>query len=187
MITWRKRQNFLAHRWGTLNFREEETTRPQHRGIYKKCDITGEWIIHYPSWKRWVKYCVSVPLTVAFTFVSSVGILIVYANRDIVLAQYFGEIDANGSTAHPIWSIDAIGEKNPISSVQLDPEHLRDPKFWYITAGFPAMIGLVLPILNFVLMRISVLLNDFENYRTETHYRNALIAKVFAFRFVAYF
>jgi hypothetical protein len=36
-------------------------------------------------------------------------------------------------------------------------------------------------------MRISVILNDFENYRTESHYRTALIVKVFSFRFVCYF
>ena len=36
-------------------------------------------------------------------------------------------------------------------------------------------------------MRLSIWLNDFENYRTESEYRTYLIIKVFYFRFVNYF
>ena len=39
-------------------------------------------------------------------------------------------------------------------------------------------------ILNFVYGKISIALNDFENYRTETEYANALIIKSFLFKFV---
>jgi hypothetical protein len=45
MVTWRQRSNFLAHRWGTLNYEEEESTRPQYKGDYVRCDVTGEWIV----------------------------------------------------------------------------------------------------------------------------------------------
>jgi hypothetical protein len=37
------------------------------------------------------------------------------------------------------------------------------------------------------LMKLSVWLNDFENYRTESEYRSYLIIKVFSFRFMCYF
>ena len=36
-------------------------------------------------------------------------------------------------------------------------------------------------------MRLSIWLNDFENYRTESEYRTYLIIKMFSFRFVSYF
>ena len=36
-------------------------------------------------------------------------------------------------------------------------------------------------------MQISRMLNEFENHRTETQYRNALIIKVIAFSFACYF
>ena len=36
-------------------------------------------------------------------------------------------------------------------------------------------------------MRLSIWLNNFENYRTESEYRTNLIIKVFSFRFVNYF
>ena len=83
--------------------------------------------------------------------------------------------------------ISAIGAVKPIHSVKISSIDTRDPKFWFIIAGLPSLLGLFLPLLNFILMRISVMLNDFENYRTESHYRTALIVKVFSFRFVCYF
>lgn len=53
--------------------------------------------------------------------------------------------------------------------------------------GFPLILGIFLPLLNNIFWRVALLLNDFENYKTETEYRNFLILKVFAFRFVCYF
>ena len=185
MINWRKRQNFLAHRWGTLNYKEEETTRPQFQGKHAHCHITNEMRIHYPAWKRWLKYCISVPLIVVFTVSSLIGMLMIYANRDIILAQYYS--DGGENIFYFDWSIAVIGRIEAISAVSLSHEHLSDPKFWIIIAGFPTALGLAMPLLNFVFMQVSRALNDFENYRTETQYRNALIIKVIAFRFVAYF
>ena len=116
------------------------------------------------------------------------GILMLYANRDIVLARYMSEkTNLNESTFELDVSIESIGRKSPTSAVRLDREHLRDPKFWLIIGGFPSILGLSLPLLNFILMRISRMLNEFENYRTESEYRNHLIVKVFSFRFVCYF
>ena len=195
MVSWRKRQNFLAHRWGTMNYKQEEITRPQFRGEFRKCEvtkefkrceITGEAILYYPSWKRWLKYCISIPLTVAFTVISLLGFLIVHANRDIALARYFSEDDKR-SIYDFNWSLAAIGEIETIGAVTLSRENLRDFHFWYIVGAMPCALGLSLPLLNFILMQISRRLNDFENYKTESQYLNALITKVIAFRFVTYF
>lgn len=185
LVSWRQRQNYLAHRWGTMNFKEIERNRPQYHGVYKQDEITEEWIIHYPAWKRWIKYCISIPLTVAFTVLSSIGILLFYVNRDIILAKYFG--DEEEDIFNIDWSISVLGKVEAIGAVSVSKEHLSDPQFWYIIAGFPIVLGLSLPILNALMMQVSKKLNDFENYRTETQYQNALIVKVIAFRFVAYF
>jgi len=187
MVSWKRRQNYLAHRWGSLNYKEEETTRPQHYGEYRKCDITGEWTVYYPSWKRWFKYSISIPLTFISTCGFSLVILILYANRDIWLARYFGDQKNNALYLNFDWSWHAIGKTKSINAVKLTRDVVRDPHFWYINAGFPALMGLLLPIYNFFLFRISIALNDFENHRTESQYRNALIIKIFASRFVAYF
>jgi len=50
----------------------------------------------------------------------------------------------------------------------------------YLTAVINAV---QIHILNYVYRRISVILNDYENHRTESQYENALIAKNFVFKF----
>jgi hypothetical protein len=180
---WKKRANLMAFRWGTLNHREQETTRPQFKGDYAKDDITGEWIVIYPKWKRWLKYCISFPLTLLFTGGTLLLILWVHANRDIQLANYL----SNYEQFELEFTVSAIGKKSPVVASGLSKEHLRNPEFWFIIVGMPSMLGLFLPLLNFILMRLSIILNDFENYQTESEYRTFLIIKVFSFRFVCYF
>ena len=188
MITWRRRSNYLAHKWGTLNFEEEETTRPQFKGEYRRCDITQEWVIFYPAWKRWLKFCFSVPLTLAFTLLSTIGILIVHANRDIMLARHFelkhqimedglssSLIQSNATFALDL-SIHAIGRKAPLTAVDFNLELIQDVEFWTIVVGFPTILGVCYPLFNYILMKISVMLNDFENHRTESQYRNQLVS-----------
>ena len=101
MVSWRQRSNYLAHRWGTLNFEEEETTRPQYHGDYVKCPVTNEWIIQYPPWKRYLKCCIGYLLTFIFTAAALVFMLMAYANRDIILARYFDDSDDEDAS---IWN-----------------------------------------------------------------------------------
>ena len=184
MVTWRQRQNFLAHRWGTLNYQEEETTRPQFHGTYRQCQITNEWTIYYPSWKRWLKYMISFPLAIVFTVGTLMAFLIIFANRDNFMYRYAKHIDVLpfNFKLSVIWEAPTTASNWNFTSAQI-----REPPFWLINLGFPSLMALGLPLLNFLLMRLSVFLNEFENYRTESEYRNHLIIKVFAFRFVCYF
>lgn len=189
MVNWRKRSNYLAYRWGTMNYKEQETTRPQFRGDYMRDEITREWIVVYPTWKRWVKYVISFPMALLFTIGTLIGILWVHANRDLQLARYIDVLknSTSSTTFEYQFSIQAIGQKAPLTNASLTKSHIMDPTFWVITVGLPGALGLALPLLNFILMRVSVMLNDFENYRTESEYRTHLIIKVFSFRFVCYF
>lgn len=188
LVKWRQRSYFLAYRWGTMDHKEQETTRPQFKGEYRQDEITGEWVVFYPQWKRYVKYAISFPITLAFTTGTLVLILLVHANRDLMLERYVEQKLTPGSEPFRFdFKISAIGYVRPIQSVKMNSENLSDPQFWFIVVGLPSILGLFLPLLNFILMRISVMLNDFENYRTESQYRTALIVKVFSFRFVCYF
>ena len=183
MATWRRRSNFLAHQWGTLDYKEDEIARPGFRGTeHRVCPITDTYVEYYPPWKRWLKMCISIPLTVGFTIVTLLGILILYGNRDVVLAKYFSDQQFKITI-----SSEAVGQTAPILAVELSPEHLHDPDFWLIIIGFPTVLGLILPLLNFILRRISLWLNEIENHRTEAEFRTHFIIKVFAFRFVCYF
>lgn len=183
MVTWRRRSNFLAHQWGTLDYKEDEIARPGFRGTeHRVCPITDTYVEYYPPWKRWLKMCISIPLTVGFTLVTLLGILILYGNRDVVLAKYFSDQEFKITI-----STDAVGQTAPILAVELNQKHLHDPDFWLIIIGFPTVLGLILPLLNFILRRISLWLNEIENHRTEAEFRTHFIIKVFAFRFVCYF
>ena len=88
MVSWRRRSNYLAHRWGTLKYEEEETTRPQYHGEYVRCEVTGEWIISYPPWKRHCKTIIGGVLTIGFTTAALLFMLLAYANRDQILTNH---------------------------------------------------------------------------------------------------
>eukprot|EP00977_Amphora_coffeiformis_P008293 scaffold1878_cov170-Amphora_coffeaeformis.AAC.6 len=192
LVNWRKRANFLAYRWGTLNFKEQEATRPQFRGEFVEDEITGEDIVKYPKWKRWLKYAVSFPVTLFFTGGTLMMILWVHANRDLQLKRY---LEQKNSTDTEFFELEfdigedirAIGDGIQAANIELTRELMLDPTFWFITMGMPAMLGLCLPLLNLMLSKLSIMLNNFENYRTESEYRAHLIIKVFSFRFVCYF
>ncbi|GKY94550.1 hypothetical protein MPSEU_000420700 [Mayamaea pseudoterrestris] len=188
LVNWKKRANLLAYHWGTLNYKQQEVTRPQFKGEYARDEVTGEWIVTYARWKRWLKYLISVPLTLIFTFGALFLILGVHANRDLQLDKYYSL--QNSTDTHFQFENDfraAIGRKKIIVDTKVTTQQLQDPAFWFIIIGMPSLLGLFLPLVNLVLMKISVMLNDFENYRTETEYRTWLIIKVFSFRFVCYF
>lgn len=171
VVTWRRRSNHLAYNWGSLDYKEEELARPEFKGDpgkYVECPITGSPIPYYPPWKRWLMMCISIPLTVGFTILTLLGILIIYGNRDVMLANYFSSGD---DTFNFSISTDVIGKKAPILAVELNQEHLHDPHFWLIIVGFPTVLGLALPLLNFCLRRLSLWLNEIENHRTEAEHR----------------
>jgi hypothetical protein len=188
LINWRKRNHFLAHRWGSMNVEVQDTPRPEFHGEYVVDEVTQEWVVKYPKWKRWLKYSISVPITVTFTVSSLLLILLVHANRDLQMAKYI-EYQTNPNAEPFKWefSLDNIGRKAPIVDVPITKEILLDPTFWVVLGFLPAMLGICLPILNLILMILSRKLNNFENYRTEAEYRTHLIIKVFSFRFVSQF
>lgn len=183
LVNWRKRANKLAYNWGTMDYKEQETTRPEFCGDYARDEITGEWVVTYPKWKRWLKYMISFPLTIMFTCGTLLFILWVHANRDHQLFSYV----TTGSSRLSEISVSVIGNKMQVARLKIGRDNVLDPQFWFLVVGMPSMLGLCLPLLNFILMKLAVLLNDFENYRTESEYRSSLIIKVFSFRFVCYF
>jgi hypothetical protein len=187
LVNWKKRANFLAHRWGTINYKEQETTRPQFHGDFVRDEVTREWVVKYPKWKRYLKYLISFPLTLFFTGGALTLILWVHANRDIQLAEYQLQKKAQANNFHLDFGMSAFVKHKTVVDVRMTSQNLRDPAFWFIVVGMPSLLGLCLPLLNQILLNISVMLNDFENYRTESEYRTFLIIKVFSFRFVCYF
>ena len=188
LVNWRKRSNFLAHRWGSMDYKVQETPRPEFHGEYVVDEITQEWVVKYPKWKRWLKYLISIPICVTFTGTVLLLILLVHANRDLQMESYVTQLtDPNAEPFKFELSLKNIGQKASIEKIPLTRDLLFDPTFWVVMGALPALLGLCIPIMNLILMRIAVVLNNFENYRTESEYRTHLIIKVFSFRFVSQF
>jgi hypothetical protein len=96
------------------------------------------------------------------------------------MAQYM-ERKANGNLEEPFqykFSLSAIGKTAPITDVKITNDLMMDPTFLMIAVGLPSVLGLSLPLLNFILMNVSYILNDFENYRTHSEYRTNLIVSL---------
>ena len=68
----------------------------------------------------------------------------------------------------------AAGDTKPLTK-----DMLGDTTLWLIIFVYPCILGMLLPLFNYLFTALAVLLNDFENYRTDTEYRNNLILKVF--------
>jgi hypothetical protein len=120
-----------------------------------------------------------------FTTGALLFMLLAYANRDILLARYFSD----GPDDQGMWafSLNFIGSDSQKADISYDKEHLTNANFWLIILVYPTVLGMFLPLINFFFTALSIKLNNFENYRTDTEYRNHLILKVFTFRFVNYF
>ena len=188
LLNWKRRSNLLAYSWGSIDYKDKETPRPEFHGEYVIDEITGEWVVKYAAWKRWIKYVISIPIILFFTGMAVVLILLVHYNRDLQMDNYVKQ--RRDPTADPFKfkiSFHNIGKPADLVKVELTREIVSDPTYWMVMGALPALLGLCIPILNFILMKVSVMLNDFENYRTESEYRTHLIIKVFGFRFVSQF
>jgi len=62
--------------------------------------------------------------------------------------------------------------------------HSSDANWWVAMLLPPVAYGFLIPCLDFMFGRLAIMLNDWENHRTQSDYRNHRIAKVFSFRFV---
>jgi hypothetical protein len=188
LINWRKRNNYLAHRWGSMDVKVQETPRPEFYGEYVVDEVTQEWVVKYPAWKRYLKYLISVPISLFFTGFVMVLILNVHANRDLQMANYVEQL--SNPDAEPFqfeFSLTNIGREAELVDMPITRELLLDPQFWVVLGALPVMLGISIPIMNVILMIVATKLNNFENYRTESEYRTHLIIKVFSFRFVSQF
>jgi len=190
LINWRKRSNSLAYKWGSMDYKHVETTRPEFYGTYMRDPITDEWVIKYPRWKRWLKYMISFPISMVFAGLALFLILFVHANRDAQMQRYieskYNSTTLEGDLDFSISWTYIIGNKE-LQKVPVNKDVLTDPKYWIIMITLPSLLGLCIPILNVILMNLAMALNNFENYQTDAEYRTHLISKVFTFRFVSQF
>ncbi|CAM9303634.1 unnamed protein product, partial [Ectocarpus fasciculatus] len=169
---WRQKAATLAHRWGVLDHEVEETERPQFKGKYTYDPNLGEVRKLYPSWRRFLKYCVSYPIILFF--VGSVLILMIVTSttNEQLSSQYDNET--------PEDTVDGDNDKNSLSN-------LRDIQYWVVNLIYPSIYGLITNVAAEIFEMLAVALTGYENHQTESNYWNQLIIKVFSVRFVTVF
>ncbi|EDO33016.1 predicted protein, partial [Nematostella vectensis] len=63
LVIWKRKESELAYKWNTYNIDHIEQVRPQFHGAIITSPITDKPIKYYPRWKRWLRYGLSVLLT----------------------------------------------------------------------------------------------------------------------------
>ena len=217
LVFWRQRSASLAYRWGVLDYENQETERPQFRGKRYVDKDTMEIRKYYPTWKRVLKYAMSVPVLLT-TFVAMLAIMsTVFTTQDRVLLQYqsnqpityWPQITMFNGIKDRSWNenrrldgpagVDAMGGtiSDKLSgakeyaknafSIHIDTDELKDPDFWAVTFFYPSLYGMITNILSALFNVLAIRINDYENHRTQSEYTNHLVLKIIIFRFTAVF
>ena len=197
---WKQRGDLLAQRWGVEHFAAEEVTRPQFSGQWLAKPDTGEIFRYYPRWRRRCKWGISLAVVALCVVVVCAGMLALFSTRDTVLrhissgtgvlagAELPGTNSSAQSSFHWSLSPEELGGNTQwvLDRMSSSTSALarKDFLWWVAMAGPPVAYGLIIPLLDAVFGRLAASLTNWENYRTESEYRNNRIAKIFSFRFV---
>lgn len=202
LLAWQRQAARLSYRWGTLGYEEAETTRPEYYGDPVKGkgggnSGTGVKVDaslgagmpaerHYPAWKRYVKYCATVPSVVLCIVAVVLLAFAAFSTRDKLAQQALATRLAASHVAKGVAAELAHGGLTLENLKQLADIGM-DADFWFYLLITPALYGLLIPALDVGFMALARRLNDWENHETETQYQSHLILKVLSFRFVHVF
>ena len=180
IIFWRRRCAVLGYKWGVLQhdrvhgvYRHEQS-RVQFHGTRRLDDVTREWVLWYPSWKRRLTHAL---ITAPIVLVGVVSIVLttifLFRARD----AYLRGMLARGHSLHP----------GRFDGRAFAGEHMRDMRWWLFMLSYPCVHGLLIPLLYALFKAIASWLTDLENHRTEPQYIHHLTLKVFSFKFFTVF
>lgn len=183
LIAWKRRASALAYRWGTLGYEEDtEVTRPE---FYGDPAVSTPERKKYPSWRRYLKYAVTLPAVLASMVLITVIAYAAFSTRDRLERA---SLETKARAKHVARDIAADFEHG------LTLENLKqlsalglDWRFWFYFLITPMLYGLLIPVLDFVFTKWARAMTNWENHETESRYRSHLILKVFSFRFVHVF
>ena len=88
---WRSQQRGLASLWNVDDLREAEVVRPEFVGERVHSRLTGAVSLHYPSWKRALKRCVTVPVLGAQLLLLT----------GVIIGLYTAWLHIHASSIHP--------------------------------------------------------------------------------------
>lgn len=201
---WRQKESALAYRWGVLDYEVEETERAQFQGTSYYDSLTQEWRKSYAGWKRalW-HYSVSIPVIFVAVCVTLVVMTTVFYSQYELQQQYNRGETLDFAPKFPSWQQVSSGNwtlsssssahthanstSSSSSTTSVTMQELTDSDFWAATFFYPCLYGMLASILTMAFEQLALVLNEYENHKTQTIFMNRLILKVFSFQFVAIF
>ncbi|GMS89326.1 hypothetical protein PENTCL1PPCAC_11500 [Pristionchus entomophagus] len=155
LTIWNRNSAVLTSEWDCESIRENESDRAQFYGTATEIDcVTGETMVVYPSWIRWLKIAFSL-IIVLF----SMGVVVLSVFSVILYKCFVTQYLQCGKEFNWLCSL----------CISFLPSVLN--------TSSTMLLGMIY---SGVVYRLT----DWENHRTQTEYQNALIIKLFAFQFV---
>ncbi|CAM9126612.1 unnamed protein product [Chrysoparadoxa australica] len=182
LVSWRQHCSELAYRWGVLDYEVQETRRPQFRGVMRYDEVTMKTDLKYPMWKRLLKIMATAPVMLGLIAGTITVMFATFTTRDNVVGECDWLVGPFQLILLILLSCDSLS--TGVTVAELREQSLE---FWVALLLYPCLYGLLIPLLYSTCKSISMRLTNFENYKTESQFHNALILKVFSFRFVTVF
>eukprot|EP00028_Trichosphaerium_sp_Am-I-7-wt_P003744 CAMPEP_0168539834 /NCGR_PEP_ID=MMETSP0405-20121227/22084_1 /TAXON_ID=498012 /ORGANISM="Trichosphaerium sp, Strain Am-I-7 wt" /LENGTH=434 /DNA_ID=CAMNT_0008569513 /DNA_START=636 /DNA_END=1937 /DNA_ORIENTATION=+ len=153
-IFWRRKNATQVHRWGVSSKILHNHVRPQFYGTSRISPVTNRCELYYPTWKRALKYCVSIPV---------LGLMLVASLLSIVASLNLqGLVNEDSALYFPIL------------------QGYFSPDDGFLLGLLPPIIhALVVTLTTKVFIRVAEKLTDWENYRTYAEWENQYAAKIF--------
>ena len=181
---WHRRENELRFTWGTEDLSSIEKPRPEFVGVIKAQFETGREVLVYKSAlehsaKRFVGTLVSF-LFIIITICSALGAQVVrYIDSECMVCPA-----GYAMGVHELGVPDFEGTMCP-DNVKIDVEPACGvfQKRRFVLASSVLNL-LIIGVYGQIFERIAMRLNNWENYRTQSEFENALVFKNFLFQFV---
>lgn len=159
LTIWKREESEYAFMWRTHKLENSELLRPEFSGVMQPSPVTGKAEKYFPRWKRWLRYGLSLILTLPVLL--------------LAVGAMLGSLNFNGY----------IKDKDsPVYIASFayfaEPGHIfaADNKYYgYLipTIGHSVVIN----ILNKLYRSVAQFCTDLENHRTEKDWDNSLIIK----------
>jgi len=181
---WKRRQAKLRLAWGMVNAKELAIQRETFVGQWSTNKVTGE-LTQIPNYKIYL-FRLGVGMSGLFTFVSIVFVTYLFIFF-IRYTQMTNGIKVCADSSY--WLLEGecdiyrcVDSENGAECADEEDYVRRLPFDWKILLG--VINGLQILIYDSLFTVVSSHITDWENHRTQAHFDNFIIFKLFAFKFV---
>eukprot|EP01135_Chromosphaera_perkinsii_P003221 Nk52_evm28s238 gene=Nk52_evmTU28s238 len=157
IASWKRYNSELAFYWDVQGMEKVDVDRVQYYGtVERKNPVTGKMEMRYPTGQRTLKYLCSFVTTLTLCTCVIIVMVSIIIYKLATIEDY--------------------------SEAKRDHENEEGPLIAAITGGILNLFAIL--ILGVIYRKVAVVLNDWENHRTDAKYEDRLILKQFLFEFV---